>query len=428
MVSDPLSKTLRYRWVIFMLLAAGYILVFFHRICPAVLAVDLMRDLNAGGSLTGLLGAAYFYPYAIMQLPAGLLSDFWGPRKTISFFFVIAFVGSVIMGMAPTVAWAILGRTLVGVGVGMLFVPTLKILSQWYRPSEFAIMAGLMLTMGGVGSITATTPLVWLSAWIGWRNAFLLVGALTLVLSGLVWSLVRNRPADMGWPAPFTEISPTTAAIGLAEGIKKVLTCRHYWPLGLWFFFNYAVFFTIGGLWGGPYLSHVYGMSRYQAGRMMFILAIGLVVGGPFLSWLSDKVFKARKPVLVMCTTIVTALIAVMAFFTAEIPLWGLYLLYFLLPIFGNTCGAIGFTMNKELFPVSMAGTATGLVNLFPFVGGAVFQPLFGYILERYGRVGEAFTPEGYRAAFIVLLFTSILALISAFLTRETMKGHVRAE
>ena len=158
----------------------------------------------------------------------------------------------------------------------------------------------------------------------------------------------------------------------------------------------------------------------------MFILAIGLVVGGPFLSWLSDKVFKGRKPVLVMCAVIVTAITALMAFLTADIPLWGLYLIYFFLPIFGNTSGAIGFTMNKELFPVAMAGTATGLVNLFPFVAGAVFQPLFGYILERYGKVGGAFTAEGYQAAFVVLFIAAILALVSAMLTRETLQGDIR--
>ena len=87
---DPLTKMLRYRWLIFALLALGYMLVFFHRICPAVLAVDLMHDLKAGGALTGLLGAVYFYPYAVMQLPAGLLSDSWGPRNTITLFFGIA--------------------------------------------------------------------------------------------------------------------------------------------------------------------------------------------------------------------------------------------------------------------------------------------------------------------------------------------------
>ena len=99
MVSDPLSKPLRYRWLIFWILASGYILVYFHRLCPAVVAVDMMRDLKAGGALTGFLSAAYFYPYAIMQLPAGLLSDSWGPRNTITLFFGIACVGSLLLGL-----------------------------------------------------------------------------------------------------------------------------------------------------------------------------------------------------------------------------------------------------------------------------------------------------------------------------------------
>ena len=128
MAVDLLRRALRYRWFIFGILAMGYVLVYFHRFCPAVVALDMMRDLKAGGGLLGILGAAYFYPYALMQLPAGLLSDSWGPRKTITVFFCIAFLGSLLLGMAATAFWAIIGRTLVGLGVAMLFVPTIKVL------------------------------------------------------------------------------------------------------------------------------------------------------------------------------------------------------------------------------------------------------------------------------------------------------------
>ncbi|HOP41243.1 MAG TPA: MFS transporter, partial [Geobacteraceae bacterium] len=113
-------QALRYRWLIFWILSAGYILVFFHRLCPAVVAVDMMRDLHASGALVGLLGSAYFYPYALMQIPTGLLSDSWGPRRTISLFLVLACAGSLILGMAPSSAWAVTGRVLVGLGVSTL--------------------------------------------------------------------------------------------------------------------------------------------------------------------------------------------------------------------------------------------------------------------------------------------------------------------
>jgi len=197
-VPDLLSKALRYRWFIFWILAFGYILVYFHRLCPAVVAVDMMRgfifwilafgyilvyfhrlcpavvavdmmrDLHAGGALLGLLGSAYFYPYALMQLPAGLLSDSWGPRRTITLFFTIAFAGSLLLGFAPSLFWAIVGRTLVGLGVSMLFVPTMKVLAEWFRIREFVTMTAILMAMGGLGSLTAATPL----ALTGWAGGF----------------------------------------------------------------------------------------------------------------------------------------------------------------------------------------------------------------------------------------------------------------
>ena len=115
----------KYRYLIFGILGAAYLLVFFHRLAPAIVAVDMMRDLKTGGALMGILASAYFYSYALMQIPAGLLSDSWGPRRSVTFFFIFAAVGSVALGFAQTVGIAIAARVLVGLGVAMDFVPTL---------------------------------------------------------------------------------------------------------------------------------------------------------------------------------------------------------------------------------------------------------------------------------------------------------------
>lgn len=423
MATDPITKVFRYRWIIFSLLASGYILVFFHRLCPAVLAVDIMRDLAAGGSVTGLLGAAYFYPYALMQLPAGLMSDSWGPRRTITVFLIAASAGSVVLGLAPTVAWAIFGRTIVGVGAAMLFVPTLKILAEWFQKREFAYMTGLLLAMGGVGTLTATTPLVWLSSRVGWRNAFILVGGLTLVMAVLIGIFVRNRPRDLGWPSPLEPApSGVSPAVGLVDGMKKVLSCGAFWPLAVWFFFDFGIFFSFAGLWGGPYLVHVYGMSREETGRILTMLAAGLIIGAPAVSWFSDRVFKRRKPVLVICAAVMIVVTGFLAFQTDGIPRWGLYAVFFVMSSCGNAPGVIAFTMNKELFPIAIAGTATGLVNLFPFAGGAIYQPVLGYFLESWGAAGEGFAAAGYQAAFLALFVSAIIAFGAAMLTRETLE------
>ncbi len=356
MATDSVQKVLSYRWIIFWILAFGYVLVYFHRICPAVVAVDMMRDLKTGGALTGFLGAAYFYPYAVMQLPAGLLSDSWGSRNTITAFFAVAFIGSVLLGAAPTVFLAILGRTLVGLGVAMLFVPTMKVLAEWFRMDEFAFMTGLLMALGGLGSLFAATPLAMLSSWIGWRLSFIVVGVFTLVLAVLVWVFVRDRPADFGWPPPEQPKQSDTVAIGLMEGVRKVVTCRAFWPIGIWFFFDCGIFFSFGGLWGGPYLIQVYGLSKAQAAQILSMVAVGMIIGSPALSYLSTNIFRARKPVLVISSVIVVGLTAVLAFFTGEIPLVGLYALCLGVGIFSSAVVVIGFTTNKELFPVQMAG------------------------------------------------------------------------
>jgi sugar phosphate permease len=418
MTIDP--KIRRYRLIIFWVLAFGYILVYFHRLCPAVVAVDMMKDLHTGGGLTGLLAAAYFYAYAAMQLPAGLLSDSWGPRNTITVFFLVAFVGSVLLGFAATAAMAIAGRLLVGVGVAMIFVPTLKILSEWFTPVEFAPMSGILMAMGGIGSLSATTPLVLLSGAIGWRMSFVAVGGLTLILSLLVWRFVRDCPEDMGWVSLNASAKASAPAIGLMAGVRSVVSCPHFWPLAIWFFFDCAIFFTFGGLWGGPYFMHIYHLSKSQAGYILSMLAIGLVIGSPLLSYLSNRVFHARKPVLLISSCIVLVITAILSFAVDRIPVYGLYLICLGLWMFANAIVVIGFTTTKELFPVQIAGTATGLVNLFPFAGGAVFQPFTGYLLERSGSVNGAFTLAGYQQMFNALLICAAIAMLACCFIRET--------
>lgn len=416
------EKMERYRQYIFWILAFGYVVVYFHRLCPAVVALEMMRDLRSDGTLLGLLGSAYFYPYAIMQLPAGLLSDSWGPRRSITVFFGIAFAGSLLLGFAPNLASAVAGRILVGLGVSMLFVPTMKILAEWFEARRFATMAGILMAMGGIGSLIAASPLAALSSWIGWRGSFAAVGVVTLLLGLAVWFVVRDSPADLGFPRPDDALAERPKPVGLVAGMRIVASTRAFWPLAGWFFFSMAIFFSFAGLWGGPYLMQVYGLSKARAGSILSMCAVGMIIGSPALSHLSNRVFLARKPVLVLSSLFSLAIIGTFCVATESLPIWSMYALCLGMGIFTSAIVTIGFTMAKELFPVNMAGTSTGTANLFPFAGGAVFQPVVGMILEANGKSGGAFTVPGYRQAFLALTVCGALALACSLAAKETLK------
>ncbi|MBW1713845.1 MAG: MFS transporter, partial [Deltaproteobacteria bacterium] len=359
------SRPPAYRWLVFGLLAAAYFMVYFHRTSPAVVALDMMSDLKASGALMGLLASAYFYPYALMQVPSGLLSDSWGPRRTITVFFLVAGLASVLFGLVKTPVQATAARVLVGVGVSMLFVPTMKVLTAWFKRSEFATMTGLLMTIGGLGALSAAAPLAYLSALLGWRGSFLVIGLGTLVLALAIWFLVRDRPQEKGF-APMAENSPQAGPsqpkIGLGQGVRLVLTEWRFWPLAIWFFCDFSFFFAFAGLWGGPFLMEVYGLTKAQAGQILSMMAVGMIVGSPSLSFISDRIVRSRKKVLVFSSVLVAVMVSILTFHPAGLSLAFLYVLCFFIGVFASAVVVIGFTAAKELFPLAVAGTSVGLV------------------------------------------------------------------
>jgi sugar phosphate permease len=201
-----------------------------------------------------------------------------------------------------------------------------------------------------------------------------------------------------------------------------VLSHAAFWPLAVWFFFNCAVFFSFGGMWGGPYMRHVYGLSTMEYGSVLSMIAVGMLVGSPLLSFLSDHVFRGRKPVLILSSVVVLIVAGILAFATDRIPRVGLYLVCLGLGTFSSAIVVIAFTAAKELFPVQIAGTATGLINLFPFAGGAVFQYVLGRVLDHHGKEGDAFVLAGYQRGFLVLFGCAVVALLASLFLRETMR------
>jgi sugar phosphate permease len=397
-----------------------YVLVFFHRLCPAVIALDIQASFGLSGTLLGVLGSAYFYAYAIMQLPTGLMADSWGPRKTVSAFFILAGIGSVMMGVAPNLAVAVMGRILIGIGVSTVFVCNFKLLSEWFTVRQFVIMGSAFMAMGGLGALSSSAPLAWISSAVGWRMTLIAVGIVTLLMAGLVYAFVRNRPSDMGLPSIRPDRHAAQIEIGVLSGIKMVVFSGRFWPIAVWAFCVVGISFAVGGLWAGPYLMQVYGLSKSAAGAVLSTFALAMIFGSPLLGWLSNRF--GRKPVLIGCSVILIGVTGTMSWFVDTLSLSALYLLFFCFFITGGAIGPIVAAVSKELFPISISGTAVGVVNLFPFAGAAFFQILIGAVLTGHVQGQEHYAIIGYQTMFLICLAGAVLSLAAALLMQETME------
>jgi MFS family permease len=410
---------------------SGFFLSIFHRFAPAAIAVDLQKSFDTSGALLGILGSAYFYPYAFMQLPSGILADSWGPRKSISFFFIIAAAGSILTGLSPNIGVAVLGRVLVGLGVSTLFVCNFKLLSEWFNPREFAIMGGLFVAVAGLGSFASTVPLAWLSGLIGWRMSLILVGFVTLAMGAVIYLVVRDRPAGRDWLGPPMAAPlggrPTEVREGLLGGMRRIFASKQFWPVPVWTFFGAGIFFSLAALWSGPYLIHVYGLTRTEAGAVLSMFAVGLIAGGPVQGVCANRF--GRKPVLVGTSLILLLISGVFFVFTDCLPLYLVYLLFFGIAFSIGSTGSLQATVCKEMFPPAIAGTAVGAGNLFAMLGAACWQVLMGIVLTLGEKDATNIYPvSGYRRIFFLCVAASVVSVCSALCLRETLPRSVRID
>jgi len=377
--------------------------------------------------LLGVLGSAYFYAYAFMQLPTGLMADSWGPRKTVSAFFILAGIGSVLMGVAPNLPVAVAGRILIGIGVSTVFVCNFKLLSEWFTVRQFVIMGSAFMAMGGLGALSSSAPLAWISNAVGWRMTLIAVGIITLVMAGLVYAFVRNRPSDMGLAPVRPDHETAQAKIGLLSGMKMVVLSGRFWPIAIWAFCVVGLSFAVGGLWGGPYLMHVYGLSKSAAGAVLSTFAVAMIFGSPLLGWSANR--YGRKPVLIGCSAILIVVTGTMYWFVDTLPLAALYFLFFWFFITGGAIGPVVAAVSKELFPISISGTSVGVVNLFPFAGTTFFQILIGAVLTARSQGQGTYATAGYQIMFLICLAGAVVSLAAALLMRETfVKSDIIAE
>jgi MFS family permease len=413
---------LRLAWTVWGLGAFFYLFAFYQRVAPAVMTDRLMADFAIGGAALGNLSAFYFYAYVAMQIPTGVMADRFGPRRVLAGGAAVAALGSLLFAFAPDFGWAGVGRLLVGASVAVAFVSTLKLASHWFPPQKYALASGMALFFGVVGGVMAGVPLRLLVESFGWRGVMGSAGVFAALLCIAVWLLVRDDPAERGYASHHQGTDGRRHGHPpILAGLVETLSYRNIWllmlaPIG----FSGAVL-TFGGLWGVPWLRQVHGLEPKAAAAVTSVLLVAWALGGPLLGAWSQRMGR-RKPLYVASGTVALAGWGAVIYLAP--PLW---LMVGLLAVIGFASGniIIGFAWGKESLPLKLMGTASGVVNMGPLLGGVILQPGVGWMLDRgWGgamaggaRIYDAAT---WQSGFGLMFATVALALAVVPFARET--------
>lgn len=414
----------RQRWLALGIVALAYVLSFFQRFAPAAISQDLAAAFQTTAASLGVLAATYFWVYTVMQVPTGILVDTLGPRRILLLGGLMGGAGSLLFGLAPTLQWALVGRTLVGLGVSVTFIAMLKIIAVWFEEHRFATLTGSALLIGNMGSVLAGVPLSNLAALTGWRGVFVGLGALSLLLGLACWLLVRDRPATAANPQAARQPVDWPQ---VGRDVLRVVRNRSAWPATVVNFGLSGSFFAFGGLWAMPFLTQAHGMSRVVASSHLSVFFACFAVGCLLIGHVSDRL-RRRKPVVIVASH-VYGLCWLVWLTTGQLPTSQSYVLIAVMGV--ATAGfMLSWACAKEVSPPHLSGMATSVTNMGGFLAGALLQPLVGLVMDLrwQGALVDGarlYAPDDYRTGLLLLAGTAWLGAIGAWFLKETRCRNV---
>lgn len=405
-------------WIMFAMGASYYCLAYFLRVSPSVMKKDLLSHFKITATEFGSLSAAYYYAYTPMQLFVGVIVDRLGARKVLVSACLICMVGLSIFIHSETLQLAKTGRLLIGFGSAFAYITVLKLVALWLPPNRFATAAGLTSAFGMSAGIFSQIYLATFVQKVGYRSALSTGLIAGIILAIILFLVVRDRPKEKRMEASAKQLTFAQTI----RGLGYVLTKKETWIIGIVGLLLYLPASAFLDLWGIPYLETAYHVTSQKAAMMILFVYLGWIIAGPIIGALSDKIRLRCMPLLV--TSIFSTIFSAMAFYMPNLPFWALYTLLFL---FGVTCGShpLVFSLSREKNPEQISGTATATTNFFIMLGGVLFQPFMGKILDWHwnGTLVDGvrvYNLSDYKFALAVVPIGLLLSCILTLFIKET--------
>ncbi|WP_421781144.1 MFS transporter [Kiloniella litopenaei] len=392
---------------IFLPFAIGYFLSFLLRVVNAVIAPDLISELDLSAADLGLLTSTFFIAFALTQLPLGVLLDRYGPRKVESIFLVLAAVGAFLFSWAESFPLLILARALIGFGVSACMMAAFKAYVSWVPKERLALINGCHLAAGGLGAIAGTAPVEFLADFMGWRGVFIVLAVMALTISALIYIVIPRR-------------GEVPASESVAKQIKDyglVFKSPFFWRIMPFTVMSQAAFFSLQALWSGPWLRDVAGFERDIVAWGLTLIAIavftGFLVGGIVTDWMRrhkvSPITIGFYGMLLCMIPQALLLFEMNSFFLVSIVWMAFGLL--------GTAGYLIYPGFSQFFPSHLAGRVNTALNSFVFVVAFIGQWAVGAVIELWpAQASGGYAGEGYQAGIIMLLVAQALGVVWYYL------------
>jgi predicted MFS family arabinose efflux permease len=381
--------------------AVGYFLSYLFRVINAVIAPDLAVAIGLDPADLGLLTAAYFITFAAFQLPLGVLLDRFGPRRIEASLLVAAAIGAFVFANSRSLAGLVIGRGLIGLGVSACLMAAFKAFVIWFPRRQLPLINGFQMAAGGMGALAATAPVETLLGFTDWRGVFSILGLFTAAVAAVIFLLVPDRKE-----------SRSGDGLGdLLHGVGEVFTSPTFWRIAPWATLSQAGFLSIHGLWSGPWMRDVAGMDRSEAAGLLLLVAGAMVAGFIVFGSIAERLGQMGVPTMTVAGTgmglfmgVVLAMVVLPGQWVE--PLWMMF-------GFFGTSSILVYAVFSQHFPAHLSGRVSTALNLMVFVSAFGAQWGMGAVIGQWPTSASGgYAPEGYRAAFGVILVLQGAALL----------------
>lgn len=353
----------------------GYLLSQFYRSFLAVIAPELASDVHLGPTELGLVSAAFFAAFALVQLPIGASLDRFGARRTVAIPMLSAVAGATLFALAKEPWQSVVGMALIGFGCAPIYMGALWVIGRISSPARFAFYSSAIVGIGSLGNLAAATPLAAAAAVWGWRATMIAIAAATLAAAAAVFVVVKDPPAPVHVAEPGAP-RPSLAA---------VLAIRELWPLYPIALLSYPILVAMRGLWVGPYFAEVHGLAPVDRGNAVSVMVFAMIAGA-FVYAPLDRLFGTRKWVVTVGTVVTIAALFALAL-APTMPVVAGAVAFGVIGGFGMTYGVL-MAHARAFLPTPILGRGLTLMNMFLIGGAAVIQPLSGAYVAHLAALG----------------------------------------